>query len=214
MRARHLIIVWGVALVATVGCTEFGIVAPTGDFELPEPDLSLDPERLTIGEYIATPCAFGKGGDGLADLRDRDEWALVDIFFGRASPDASSEGPSASELSEVESHGGQPLHSFNVPAVRARIILSKIPDLVRNGFWITVRDVPDASRYDLDLMVGFSGPITEADLDLVTDLGGRVNLRLDASDMLSIYLPDRMVPELRNRSNVTFVEVNGVTCVA
>lgn len=201
----------GLGLFLASGCGD--LVAPVDDFELPEPDLSLDPGRLTIGEYIATPCAFGKLGDDLADLRENDEWALVDIFFGRGSPDGPWTGPTPGDVDLVRSHGGRVLHHFNVPAVRARIIVSRIPDLVKEGLWITVRDVPDATRYDLKVHVGFDRPLTDSDSALIAGLGGRITHRWDFINALAVLLPDRSVPDLRERSDVEYVEVSGVACL-
>lgn len=113
------------------------------------PFLSLRINRCLVRhEYIATPCAFGPSGDGLSNLREKDEWALADIFFGRGSPDGPWTGPTVGDVALVRSHGGRVLHEFNVPAVRARIIVPRIPDLVKEGLCITVRDVPDATRYE------------------------------------------------------------------
>jgi len=200
----------GLGLFLVSGCAD--VVAPADDFEIPPPDLSLDPGRLTVGEYIATPCAFGKLGDGLEHLRENDEWALVDIFFGRDSPDGPWTGPTVGDVEFVRSHGGRVLHRFNVPAVRARIVVSRIPGLVKEGLWITVRDVPDASRYDLELHVGFHRPLTDSDSVLIAGLGGRITHRWDFINALGVLLPDRSVPDLRERSDVEYVEVNGVAC--
>ena len=201
----------GFALLLGFGCAD--IVAPVDDFELPQPDMSFDPDRLAIGEYIATPCAFGKFGDGLEHLRENDEWALVDIFFGRDSPDGPWTGPTVGDVEFVRSHGGRVLHRFNVPAVRARIVVSRIPDLVKEGLWITVREVPDASRYDLELHVGFNRPLTDSDSVLIAGLGGRITHRWDFINALAVLLPDPSVPDLRERSDVEYVEVNGVACL-
>lgn len=177
--------------------------------QLPELDPSLDPARLAVGSYIATPCALGIWGDGLAHLLDRREWALVDIFFGSGL----ATGPTERDIELVRSHGGRVLHRFNVPAVRARILLSRIPDLVREGSWITVRDVPDATRYDLELFVGYKRPTRDLDLALIATYGGRVTARYVSVPSLAVILPDRMVPVLRDRYEVRYVESVGAGCL-
>lgn len=193
--------------------------APIDDFELPAPDTSLDADRLVIGEYLATPCAFEKFGNGLVELRDREEWALVDVFFGRMSASDPLDRATEEDLDLIRAHGGRTLHVFNVRAVRARMLLSRIPDLVgpdRLGekHWIAVRDVPDATRYDLEIGVGFRRPLNDADTDLIEELGGRVTHRFDFINGLSGLLPDRSVPELRANPDVSYVEVPGVYCLA
>ena len=189
------------------------------DFELPQPDLSLDPGRLSVGEYIATPCAFAIGGGiwggRLDHLRGRNEWALVDVYFGRATAEGPWDGPTETDIELVTAHGGWVLYRFNVPAVRARIILSKIPDLVEEGYWITVRDVPDATRYDVpSLSVGFTRPLSDSDVDLYVSLGGRVDYRWDFINALSGVLPDRSIPVLRSQPDVTYIQAGGVACLA
>lgn len=211
--ARILLMLTVGAAVLAASCAD--PTGPIDDFELPEPDLSLDPDRLVVGDYIATPCAFGMRGDRLNHLRDRHEWALVDIYFGRGSADEPREGPTWTDIALVASHGGRVLYRFNVPAVRARIVLARIPDLVEEGFWITVREVPDATRYDVpSLSVGFARPLRDADVHLYVGLGGRVEYRWDLIDALSGVLPDRSIPVLRARSDVVYVEAGGVGCLA
>ena len=188
---------------------------PVDDFELPEPDLSLDPGRLSVGEYIATHCAFAIRGNRLDHLRGRNEWALVDVYFGRGSPEGPWDGPTETDIKLVTAHGGRVLYRFNVPAVRARMILSKIPDLVEEGFSITVRDVPDVTRYDVpSLSVAFTRPLRDSDVDLYVSLGGRVDYRWDFINALSGVLPDRSIPVLRSRPDVTYVQAGGVACLA
>lgn len=200
------------ALMAGAGCSD--PTAPLDDFELPPPDLSLDPERLAVGDYIATPCAFGIRGDRLEHLRNQHEWALVDIYFGRDSPDGVSTGPTEGDIALVTSHGGRVLYHFNVPAVRARVVLARIPDLVEDGFWVTVRDVPDPARYDVpSLSVGFARPLEDSDVALYVGLGGRVEYRWDFIDALSGVLPDRSIPVLRERSDVAYVHAGTVVCL-
>jgi hypothetical protein len=208
--AASLAVIWVILL--GMACTD--LVAPPDDFQLPEPDLSLDPERLSVGELIATPCAFGIYGNRLDHLRDKHEWVLVDIFFGRSSPEGPWDGPTATDIGLVTSQAGRVLYQFNVPAVRARILLSRVPELVEQGFWITVRDVPDPTRYDVpSLAVGFNRPLEDADVELYVNLGGRVEYRWDFINALSGILPDRSIPALRDRSDVEYVQASSVACI-
>lgn len=215
MSRMALVIALGLGLIAAPACSDFVGPADEADFfELPELDTSLDPARLRVGEYIATPCAFQKFGDGLAHLRGRHEWALVDVYFGRESPAGPWGAPIPTDLELVRSHGGRVLYSFNIPAVRARMLLSRIPDLVANGYWVTVREVPDATRYDVPLVVGFSRPLRAEDSDLFVSLGGRITHRFDFIHALGGVLPDRSIAVLQGDSEVEFVQADGVVCLA
>jgi len=205
--ARVLTAILGVAFAAA--CGETVAPLPQDDYELPPPDLSLDPERLSVGEHIAHPCAFSNRGGMLIHLRDRHEWALVDIFFHVRS---AASGPGPEDLQLVRDHGGRILHEFQTPAVRARMILSRIPDLVLAGDWVTVRDVPDATRYDVpDLNVEFH-QLTDEHVDFVTSLGGRVTYRYDLRNWLKVVLPDVSVPQLVQHPDVRFAEIPGWLC--
>jgi hypothetical protein len=205
----------GLGLIGVSACGE--LLAPielAEHFELPEPDTSLDPSRLRVGELIATPCAFQKAGDGLAHLRGRAEWAVVDVHFGRMSPAGPWGAPTSSDLDLVRAHGGRVLHSFNVPAVRTHILLSRVPDLVANGDWITVRDVPDATRYDVPLTVGFGRALGDADTDRFVRLGGHITRRFDFINALAGMLPDRSIGVLWDDPDVEFIQAESVACLA
>ncbi len=194
------------ATVAGLGGCDDGTapdVLPEDRYELPEPDPSLDPARLTLGTPIATPC--GRDTPGVVDdLLGRDEWALVDVFFGRASG-----GPTLAERLDVMRQDGQVLYSFNVPAVRAWILLSRVPALVAEGAWTTVWDVPDARRYDLRVSVSFDRPVSTEDVAVFESLGGRVDVIYEAFPGLGGALPDRSISTLRALSGVTAVEHGG-----
>lgn len=215
--ARHFwILAIGLGLALATGCAEStmpsDLLALTDDYELPAPDTSLAPDRLSVGNYIATPCALHQPG-GFDHLRERHEWALVDVYFGRGSADGPWGKPAAADVELVTSHGGRVLHEFNIPAVRARMILSRVPGLVADGFWIVVRDVPDATRYDVPLGVGFTRPLSDADVELFESLGGRVTHRFDFIDALHGILPDRSIPEFQRRSDVAYVQDESVYCL-
>lgn len=213
MSRIYPILAAGIAIAIAPACNDLTAPLPADRFELPPADTSLDPGRLAVGDYLATPCAFGSYGDGLAQLRALHDWALVDIFFGRGSPAGPWDGPTSADIALVKAHGGRVLYSFNVPAVRARIILSRIPDLVQAGFWITVRDVPDATRFDVILAAGFTRALENADVARFVSLGGRVDHRLDFIDALAGVLPDRSIPHLRQRDEVEYIEPESVFCL-
>ncbi|MDQ3697976.1 MAG: hypothetical protein M3373_08135 [Gemmatimonadota bacterium] len=51
--SKILIYAIGTAVMLAAACSS--PTASDDDFELPAPDLSLDPDRLSVGDYIATP---------------------------------------------------------------------------------------------------------------------------------------------------------------
>lgn len=208
----------GVTLILLPACGE--LAAPEAPdeghsrsdaLELPPPDTSLDPERLAVGELIATPCV--QWGDPFAEVRGRDEWAFVDVYFGRMTADGQWDGPTDDDVALVREHGGTVLYRFNVPAVRARMILSRLPDLVMDGLWITVRDVPDPARQDVPLTVGFTRALTDSDIVRFERLGGRIDYRWDSINAISGPLPDRSIPDLRSRPEVDYIQAVGVSCL-
>jgi hypothetical protein len=203
-----LTVLLALATVTLPGCADSLLSAVDDDFTLPEPDRSLDPARVVIGALVATPC----GPDD--ELRSRPERVLVDIFFGRKSNSDPVEGPQETHVQAVSSRGGSVLYRFNVPAVRARINLNQIPALVAAGHWITVREVPNPARYDLQVNVGYRRPLQDSDLKRFRELGGRITHRFDFINGISGELPDHSLPHLRSSSDVLYVEPNGIVCLA
>jgi hypothetical protein len=197
------------AAVIAAGCADLVLPAPALD--LPDPDPSLDPARLSVGDYIATPCGLNRP-DGFAELEARDEWALVDVYFGRASEHGPWGAPTSDDVRLVQRHGGHVVHRYNIPAVRAHMNLSRIPAMVADGFWVTVRDVPDASRYDVPLSIGFDRPLTDEDLARFVEAGGRIDYRWDFIDAIAGVLPDRSIPLFQERDDVAWVQAESVAC--
>jgi hypothetical protein len=199
------------AAIIAVACAD--LVLPAPEFNLPDPDPSLDPARLAVGDYIATPCGLNRP-DGFAHLEGRDEWTLVDVYVGRASEAGPWGAPTADDVRLVQRHGGHVVHRYNIPAVRAHMNLSRIPAMVADGFWVTVRDVPDASRYDVPLSIGFDRPLTDEDLVRFVQAGGRIDYRWDFIDAIAGVLPDRSIPLFQERDDVVWVQADGVACLA
>lgn len=212
------LLIFAVAATAALGnaCTDPVALndLPPDDYQLPPPDTSLDPDRLSVGAILATPCAFGKLGNGLEHLRSQHEWRTVDIFFGH-STQAPLDRPLQIDVDHVRSHGGRVLYQFNVPMVRARMFVSRIPDLVREGEWIIVREVPDDTRYDVEpVTVGFSPPLTDGHVELYESLGGRVTQRSDRIHTLYGVLPDRSISVLREQPDAEWLQGGGgVLCL-
>jgi hypothetical protein len=196
------------ATVAVPGCADSLFGGEGDEYTLPEPDRSLDPAKLSIGDYLAMPCGTNH------ELRSRSERVLVDIFFGRKSNRDPMDRAQAAHLQAVTSRGGAVLYRFNVPAVRARINRNQNPDLIATGHWITVREVPNPARYDLPVNVGYTRPLRDSDLGRFRELGGRITHRFDFINGISGELPDDSLPQLRSSSDVLYVEPNGIGCLA
>lgn len=174
---------------------------------LPEPDASLDPAAVVIGQYIATPCNANE------HLRGSREWALVDIFFSRRSDSEPVDGPQDHHLSAVTARGGVVLHRFNVPAVRAWMPLREVPVLIDRGHWISVRDVPNPRRYDLIVIASYTSPVEDADVDRFQSLGGQIKSRYNVIPAIAGIIPDASLPELRAQPRTEQVLPDGVVCL-
>jgi hypothetical protein len=192
-------------LLLAAACTDSLLPGPDR-YELPAPDSSLDPGSLVIGEVIAA-CS------GNPEHRASSERVLVDIFFGRRSESDPADRPLPEHIRAVTSRGGKVLHHFNVPAVRARIDLNQIPDLVEREFFAHVRAVPDPRRFDLPVFVGYAHGVQSSDLATITQLGGRVTREFRSFDAIAAELPDRSLPVLRAVAGVRYVEYSGVGCL-
>jgi hypothetical protein len=201
------------AVILLPACADLAAPPDAPDF-LPPPDPSLDPSHVVVGEMIATPCQRGVPG-GFDDLLARDEWALVDVYFARSTAADPHGPPSLADMSLVWRHGGTLLHAFSIPAVRARMQLSRVPGLVaESGQWIIVRSVPDPTRYDVPLIVGFTRGLSDADVTWVESLGGQVTHRWDVVNALVTNLPDRSIPVLLASPDVDHAQPVGVYCLA
>ena len=126
--------------------------------------------------------------------------------------------PDWGDFDLVTSHGGRVLYDFAVPAVRARIVMSAIPDMVsamvRESQWPVIRSVPNLRRYDVPaLAVGFTVPLTDEHVSFYESLGGRVEHRFDSIRALSGVLPDRSISALLDRWDTSYVEALGVGCL-
>lgn len=205
-------------LWATAGCSGPADVAdpiiPVDEFMLPEPDGSLDPTRLSVGEIIASHCSFPVYGSGLAHFDGRHEWVTVDVYPGTAGLRPLSEG----EVEQLEELGVRVLHLFNIAAVRGRVLYSALSELVQGvSGGIVVRSVPDASRFDIpSVVVGYDRfePTLQPSLaEEFRDRGGLVTHEMEAVQMIAGILPDRSVSDIEKRRDVRFIEVSGIGCL-
>jgi hypothetical protein len=216
---RRYLLLAALTLLAACASPVVPVLPEWGDFELPPPDTSLDPARLAVGEVLATPCSLTPHGDHLAQLRDRHEWIVVDISFGRNSLSDPRGGPTPQDKAWITDHGGRVLYDFAVPMVRARIVASELARMFRRmvqaGEWPMVWAVGDLTRHDIpDLTAGFAVHLADEHVTLFESLGGRVEHRLDFIGVLVGPFPDRSIPTLSDPSIIEYLEVSGVGCLA
>ena len=179
------------------------LVGPDG-FLVPEADPSLDPARVQVGDFLATPC-----GERLDHLRGNERWITVDIDFpGETAP------PDEGDIRMVRDHGAWVYHTFNVRQARARIVTSRIPDMVEETR-VTVRSVPDPARYDVRAIVGFDRPMASGDRQMLEGLGAHVSRITGQWTQLTAFIevPDRSIPALRDRSDLRYLSHGGIYCL-
>lgn len=173
---------------------------------LPPADATLDPAALREGRVLY------RCGTWLPNAQPAAERVLVDVFFGRRGPEDPPDRPLQSHLARVRAAGGQVLHEFSFPAVRAYLPVRGVPALTGGGFDPSVHEIPDPRRYDWRATAAYRAPLSAADQERVRALGGRVDSVLTNLNMLVVTLPDRSYPALRADANVQLVEAAGRTC--
>ena len=179
---------------------------PQDDYELPPPDLRLDPALLTFGDTIV------RCGQILQPPADAAARLLIDVYF--ASLFGSSElGASETHAQSIESLGGKVLIGFPFPALRVRLTAARLTDLTSAYPHVWVFTVPNAARYDWpDVSVRFSGEATTDDsLDIVA-LGGRVGFFSRETGSVLTDLPAISVTPLRQRARVNSVSPGQSAC--
>jgi hypothetical protein len=137
---------------------------------------------------------------------------LVDLYFS-IGENAPTDGPSASHVELVAEHGGEVVHRFHVPVVRAWLRGSAIPDLLRDSGPITIHEVIEPSRHDVSATVWFAEPLPYLDFRPLQELGARVK-RLRHYGGLDVHgagidIPDRSIPVLRGWPEVEDVRTSG-----
>lgn len=174
-------------------------------YQLPPPDQSLDTAAIRIGGV------YYRCGEWVLE-RPAEEYVVVDVFFGRRTAESPADHPLDEQLAVIRAVGGTALFSFNFPAVRAWLPTRAIPEVYDRWPGTSVHAVPDERRYDWTATALYDQPISEADLQRVNELGGRVVQHMEALNMLAIALPNASFPALRSLANVRFVEAAGQVC--
>jgi hypothetical protein len=188
------------ALTVLSACSE-----STAPYRLPDPDPSLDPAAIRIG-YVLYRCGEWK------QPQPADSYVVADVFFGRRTEQEPDDRPLPQHRDAIRAEEGYVLASFNFPAVRAYLRTSRIPALYDRWPGLSVHLVPDERRYDWRATVAYDQPISDADLQRLTNLGGRVRQHFTALNMLDVELPNASFPALRASANVLFVEAAGQVC--
>jgi len=124
--------------------------------------------------------------------------------------------PNVEDLHAVRAVGGRVLYQFRVALLRAELdtgalrALSTGPAAIVDAAYI----VPDLSRFDADLQVFYTRPITDADEATMRDLGASILWRNSASypHVLEVRAADSLVPRIGVLPGVEFVRANAVAC--
>jgi hypothetical protein len=183
-----------------------GVTESAPPYELPAPDPSLDPAALREGRVLY------RCGGWLRNAQPAAERVLVDVFFGRRGPEDPPDRPLPAHLARVRAAGGQVLHEFHFPAVRAYVPVAGVPRLTGGSFDPSVHEVPDPRRYDWRATAVYRARLAAADQERVRALGGRVDSVLATLNFLVVTLPDRSYPVLRADANVELVEAASPLC--
>lgn len=185
------------SLVLLSGCSF--LTEPLG-YDLPDPDLSLDPTAL-VQPRLLYGC-----GEWLNGPRPDDEKILVDVSFVRPTLKDPEDRPTATHLAALKRHGGQVLYTFQFPAVRAWIATDDIPGLDAEIAVESLFRVANPRRYDWNASVGYIGQYSYKDgATRFAELGGRVDYRFDVINAISGLIPDRSSAVIRGGRNVDYM---------
>ena len=178
----------GVAMAVVLGCS----------------DQPLSPSRDPVGkvQYLWTPCVDNShpnaSNGGWYPEEPKAANALFDVFLG--SRDA------------ILASGGQIVHEFNMPVVRAHLPVSAVPTLQAN-FVQSVEGPPNEFILS-EILVGFLQPSTTDDADFLLNLGAAsvAEVYPGFSSYLVKSIPDESIPAIRANPRVRYVTLNLVAC--
>ncbi len=180
--------------LALVGCgSPTAVVNPD-----PVPE-DLDPAALTLPDSIIYAC-----GDW-SPAAPRGEFGLFDVIWSPMTPERRvAEGPTVEQVRAVEDVGGRVVHEFHIPMVRAILRPETAPVLGAN----MVRGVPDAGAHPVRVFIHYGGWVTDADEQMIENLGGTVTAHLTHIHSLGAIVPDSAISVLRTQGSV--LHVSGV----
>lgn len=195
------ILAFSLCLAFFLGCDSDFPSAP----DLQDPILPpvLGKDSVVIGDILF---ACNRWSAGTSPTQDQ---LIVDVFFGRLGPSDPDDRPLEGQLDQIHSLGGQVLHQFNFPAVRAILPTQNIPDLPANH----VREVPFGDRFDWSVTVGLRRFLEPEDTLLFRSLGGEPGHVFSWKTMFLGRLPDSGISALRTYPQVAWVEASGIGCL-
>jgi hypothetical protein len=167
-------------------------------------DQPLSPSRDPAGkvQYLWTPCVDNShpnaSSGGWYPEEPKAANALFDVFLG--SRDA------------ILASGGQIVHEFNLPVVRAHLPVSAVPTLQAN-FVQSVEGPPNEFILS-EILVGFLQPSSTDDADFLLNLGAAsvAEVYPGSSSYLVRSIPDESIPAIRANPRVRYVTLNLVAC--
>jgi hypothetical protein len=132
---------------------------------------------------------------------------LIDVRLAQID---TAQRPAADLVRAVVAAGGRIVYEFHGPMVRAELDVAAVPSLAALNSAITVVQ-PDS--HDVSLIVMLSHNLTDADLQAVEALGGRVIRRFDSIDGYSVVIDDAKVPAVRGLPGVTLAGFDAMGCI-
>ena len=154
--------------------------------------------ELDIGE-IVLPREVRYVCDGWVPAEPEQEFGLFDVIWG-------GEGPARrSHREQIRQAGGEVVHSFQLPKVRAILPVHRVPEL--NAY--QVRGVPDVEDLSVGVGLLLRSEVTEEDLAWITSLGGEILRVLRTVPIVQATVPDARIPEIRAHGRVEDVSLSG-----
>lgn len=197
------VLAFGLLLLGSALACQGDSTGPGDDYELPDPDLRLDPNLIVLGDTMVA-CGVWKVTPPPAGIR-----LLVDVHFGGGVFEA---GAHDAHADGVETVGGKVLIGFPFPALRVRINAERVDDLLANWPRATVLTVPNAARYDWPaIRIQYSRQFTTTDSTLIVSSGGRVRSVALVDNVQAhaiVDLPTISVTPLRLAPGVLWVAPN------
>ena len=136
------------------------------------------------------------------------ERALMDIYFGRRTPEDPTDRPSDESLATIVELGGTVVHSFNVPMARAILAVDAVPDLSANY----VVTVTDEKIFNLRASIGIDTPLSAEERAFLEGLG--VFAIEEYKLFVVAVVPDGAIPAIREQLDADYVSPDGIACPA
>ena len=139
---------------------------------------------------------------------------LLDLYFPGGQPAIPFSEVRAADTEAILAAGGTILREFNVGVVRVEVprgALAEFGDQVGLSY---VRSIPDPSRFDVSVLVGYEGARRAEVLTRFEDLGGIIRSRWDHLNAFSGVIPDGSIPAFRDSNEaLTYIELPPIKCL-